>query len=71
MTGYKEINLTILLEEIGEEKTKKILADYSCPRNADNAPNYNSKEKLISLLNHFDVNQTSTIGKHRITQYEV
>ena len=35
MIGYKEINLSTLIEEIGEERTKEIFADYSCPRNAD------------------------------------
>lgn len=35
MTGFKEVNLSILLEEIGEEKVKAFLADYSCPMNED------------------------------------
>ena len=35
MTGYKIANLDLLLKEIGEEKTKEILADYLCPLNQD------------------------------------
>ena len=35
MTGFKEINLSILIDVIGEEKAKAFLADYSCPRNED------------------------------------
>ena len=51
-----------------EEELQTVL---DATKNFDKAPNYTTKEKLISLLNHYDVNQTSTIGKHRITQYEV
>lgn len=35
MTGYKIANLDIFLENIGEEKTKELLADYLCPMNPD------------------------------------
>ena len=35
MTGYKVANLDLLLKEIGEEKTRQILADYLCPLNQD------------------------------------
>lgn len=45
MNGFKEVNLSMLLEEIGEERTKKILADYSCPTNED--IQYFLKEKAI------------------------
>lgn len=45
MNGFKEVNLAILLEEIGEERTKEILADYSCPMNED--IQYFLKEKAI------------------------
>ncbi len=45
MNGFKEVNLTILLEEIGEERTKEVLADYSCPINED--IQYFLREKAI------------------------
>lgn len=35
MTGYKIINLKLLFEEIGEERTKALLSDFSCPLNED------------------------------------
>lgn len=45
MNGFKEVNLSVLLEEIGEERTKAILADYSCPANED--IQYFLREKAI------------------------
>ncbi len=35
MIGYDVLTLDALMSEIGEEKTLSILADYSCPLNAD------------------------------------
>lgn len=35
MKGFEIANLDDLLSEIGKEKTESILADYSCPLNAD------------------------------------
>ena len=35
MDGFKVANLDLLLEATGEEKTKSILAGYSCPINED------------------------------------
>lgn len=35
MEGFNIASLGLLLETIGEEKTQSILADYSCPINAD------------------------------------
>lgn len=35
MTGYRVVNLKILLEELGEDATKSILSNFSCPMNAD------------------------------------
>ena len=35
MNGFKEVNLSVLLEEIGEEQAKVFLADFSCPMNGD------------------------------------
>lgn len=35
MTGFRIAKLDSFLESIGEEKTRAILADYSCPLNAD------------------------------------
>lgn len=35
MTGYKQVNLKILVEEIGEDKAKAILSNFSCPLNLD------------------------------------
>lgn len=48
MTGFKEVNISVLLEEIGEEETKKILADYSCPLNADIEDFIHNKAILFS-----------------------
>lgn len=35
MTGYKIVNLQDLIAEIGEDSTKRILSDFSCPLNQD------------------------------------
>ncbi len=35
MTGFAGINLKDIISEIGEEDTKKLLSDFSCPLNAD------------------------------------
>ena len=35
MSGYIGINLKEMLEQVGEIETKKILSDFSCPRNPD------------------------------------
>lgn len=35
MTGFKIVNLKLLLDEIGEEQTKGILSNFSCPLNGD------------------------------------
>ena len=35
MIGFKIINLKIMVEEIGEEPTKKLLSNFSCPLNQD------------------------------------
>lgn len=35
LTGYWETNLRTLVKQIGEEETKSILSDFSCPYNAD------------------------------------
>ena len=35
MTGYKVINLKLLTEEIGEERTKELLSHFSSPLNED------------------------------------
>lgn len=35
MTGYLKVALNTLIEEIGEENTKQILSDFSCPLNND------------------------------------
>lgn len=35
MTGYKIANLDEVIAQVGEERTKVILADYVCPQNAD------------------------------------
>ena len=48
MTGFKEINLSILMDEIGEEQTKALLADYSCPRNEDIEDFLHNKAILFS-----------------------
>lgn len=35
MTGYKIVNLKLLLEEVGENSAKRILSDFCCPLNPD------------------------------------
>jgi len=35
MTGYRVVNLKILIEELGEDAAKSILSDFSCPLNPD------------------------------------
>ena len=35
MTGFKIVNLKLLVEEIGEEETKTLLSNFSCPLNED------------------------------------
>lgn len=35
MTGFKVVNLAILVEELGEDAAKGILSDFSCPLNKD------------------------------------
>jgi len=34
-------------------------------------PNYKTKEYLVSLSTNYDLNQTSSLGRHRHTEYEV
>lgn len=35
MTGYVQVNLNNMLNELGENKVKSILSDFSCPMNKD------------------------------------
>ena len=35
MTEYKIVNLSAMLEELGEDAVKAILSDFSCPLNPD------------------------------------
>ena len=35
MTGYKIVNVKLMVEELGEERTKELLSSFSCPLNAD------------------------------------
>lgn len=35
MSGYIGINLKEMIEQIGEDETKKVLSDFSCPLNPD------------------------------------
>ncbi len=35
MTGFRVINLLMLLEELGEDECKSILSEFSCPLNGD------------------------------------
>lgn len=30
MTGYMQVNLTNMIKEIGEDRTKSIISDFSC-----------------------------------------
>lgn len=35
MTGYKIINLKLMIDEIGEDRVKEVLSSFSCPLNED------------------------------------
>lgn len=35
MSGYKTMSLSEIVKEIGEDQTKKILSNFSCPLNKD------------------------------------
>lgn len=35
MTGYRVVNLALLIEELGEDAAKSILSNFSCPLNPD------------------------------------
>jgi len=35
MIGFKEVNLGILLDQVGEDQAKSLLSGFSCPRNPD------------------------------------
>lgn len=35
MTGYKVVNLKMMIEELGEDHTKAVLSQFSCPLNKD------------------------------------
>jgi hypothetical protein len=35
MAGYTQINLTDMICELGEDRVKTILSNFSCPRNPD------------------------------------
>ena len=35
MTGYRIVNLKHVIDEFGEDRTKAILSDFSCPLNQD------------------------------------
>lgn len=35
MTDYRVVNLSAMVEELGEDRVKTILSDFSCPMNAD------------------------------------
>lgn len=35
MTGYRVVNLRVLVEELGEDTARSILSDFSCPQNPD------------------------------------
>ena len=35
MTGYKVVNLKMMIEELGEDHTKEVLSRFSCPLNKD------------------------------------
>ena len=35
MTGYKIVNLKLLIEELGEDRAKEILSSFRCPLNPD------------------------------------
>lgn len=35
MTGYRVVNLALMIEELGEGEAKRILSVFSCPLNPD------------------------------------
>ena len=35
MTGFKIVNLKIMVEELGEERARELLSTFSCPQNPD------------------------------------
>lgn len=35
LTGYSQVNLAMLVEELGEQEVKTMLSTFCCPRNAD------------------------------------
>ncbi len=47
MTGYALVNLVNFLNELGEEKTKELLSEFSCPLNPD--VEYFLKHKAIEF----------------------
>ena len=47
MTGFIQVNLSDIVEELGENRTKTILADFSCPLNSD--VEYFLREKAIEF----------------------
>ena len=47
MTEYRILNLSEMLEELGEDKVKAILSDFSCPLNPD--VEYFLSKKAISF----------------------
>lgn len=48
MSGYTQINLSDMIDTIGEDRTKAILADFSCPQNQD--VELFLKEKAIEFM---------------------
>lgn len=47
MTGYRVVNLSLLIDELGEEFTKEVLSTFSCPLNKD--VEYFLEKKAISF----------------------
>ena len=47
MTGYALVNLVNFLNELGEERTKELLSEFSCPLNSD--VEYFLKHKAIEF----------------------
>lgn len=35
MTGHRVVNLAMMIEELGEGETKRILSNFPCPLNPD------------------------------------
>ena len=50
MTGYRVVNLKILVEEIGEDTVNGILSDFSCPPNPD--VEYFLHKKALEFAKH-------------------